>query len=312
MNRTFARSVRLLSVASVLAAGAALAPPANAAAPARPATTTATERTAIVGRAADNPYQRGPAPTEASITAEKGPFAIETIPVPAGSGTGFNKGTVYAPTDTSQGTFGAIVVSPGFVSPEAWISWYGPRLASQGFVVMTLETNSLLDVPASRGDQLLAALDWLTGKSGVKNRIDATRTAVMGHSMGGGGTLEAANKRPSLKADIPLAPWDTNYSFPNIRTPTLIMGADNDFIAPASSMAESYYNNVKTAPEKAYLLLKNAGHMTFVSPNTTIAKYSIAWMKRFVDNDARYDQFLCPAPKPDGAIAKYLDTCPNG
>ncbi|KAB2386117.1 dienelactone hydrolase family protein [Actinomadura montaniterrae] len=308
MHRNLAHSFRLLSAASLIAAGAALAPPASAAAPAGPA---AAER-AAVRRAADNPYQRGPAPTEASITAEKGPFAIETIPVPAGSGTGFNKGTVYAPTDLSQGTFGAIVVSPGFVSPEAWISWYGPRLASQGFVVMTLETDSLLDVPASRGDQLLAALDWLTGKSSVKNRVDASRTAVMGHSMGGGGTLEAANKRPSLKADIPLAPWDTNYSFPNIRTPTLIMGADNDFIAPASSMAESYYNNVKTAPEKAYLLLKNAGHMTFVSPNTTIAKYSIAWMKRFVDNDARYDQFLCPAPKPDANIAKYLDTCPNG
>ncbi|HEU5032289.1 MAG TPA: alpha/beta hydrolase [Spirillospora sp.] len=308
MHRNLAHSLRLLSAASVLAAGAALAPPASAAAPVKPATA---ER-AAAQRAADNPYQRGPAPTEASITAEKGPFAIETIPVPAGSGTGFNKGTVYAPTDMSQGTFGAIVVSPGFVSPEAWISWYGPRLASQGFVVMTLETNSLLDVPASRGDQLLAALDWLTGKSSVKNRIDASRTAVMGHSMGGGGTLEAANKRPSLKADIPLAPWDTNYTFPNIRTPTLIMGADNDFIAPASSMAESYYNNIKTAPEKAYLLLKNAGHMTFVSPNTTIAKYSIAWMKRFVDNDTRYDQFLCPAPKPDANIAKYLDTCPNG
>jgi hypothetical protein len=35
-------------------------------------------------------------------------------------------------------------------------------------------------------------------------------------------------------------------------------------------------------------------------------------MKRFVDNDVRYDQFLCPAPKPDASIAKYLDTCPNG
>ncbi|MBO2456188.1 dienelactone hydrolase family protein [Actinomadura violacea] len=307
MHRKLAHSFRLLSAAAVLAAGAALAPPASAAAPVRPATA---QRAAE--RAADNPYQRGPAPTEASITAEKGPFAIETIPVPAGSGTGFNKGTVYAPTDMSQGTFGAIVVSPGFVSPEAWISWYGPRLASQGFVVMTLETDSLFDVPASRGDQLLAALDWLTGKSSVKNRIDATRTAVMGHSMGGGGTLEAANKRPSLKADIPLAPWDMTYNFPDIKTPTLIMGADNDFIAPAASMAETYYNNLKTAPEKAYLLLKNAGHMTFVSPNTTIAKYSIAWMKRFVDNDARYDRFLCPAPAPSATIAKYLDTCPTG
>ena len=26
----------------------------------------------------------------------------------------------------------------------------------------------------------------------------------------------------------------------------------------------------------------------------TIAKYSISWLKRFIDNDTRYEQFLCP------------------
>ncbi|WP_433475187.1 alpha/beta hydrolase family protein [Spirillospora sp. CA-142024] len=302
MNRHLTHAFRVLPAAAVLAAGAVLAPAANAAAPAGPAAV----------RLAADPYERGPAPTEASITAEKGPFAIEKIDVPAGSGTGFNKGTIYAPTDMSQGTFGAIAVSPGFVSPQALIDWYGPRLASQGFVVMTLETNSLLDVPAARGEQLLAALDYMTGKSTVKNRIDTSRLAVMGHSMGGGGTLEAENRRTSLKAAVPLAPWDTNYDWKNVRTPTMIMGADNDAIAPADSMAHSYYQNLTSVPEKAYLELKNAGHMTFNSPNTTIAKYAIAWMKRFVDNDARYEKFLCPAPKPDNNIAQYEGTCPTG
>ena len=42
----------------------------------------------------------------------------------------------------------------------------------------------------------------------------------------------------------------------------------------------------------------------------TIAKYSISWLKRFVDNDTRYEQFLCP--KPTGpAIEEYRDTCPH-
>jgi predicted dienelactone hydrolase len=302
MNRQLTHALRMIP-AAVLAAGVALAPAANAAAPARPAAPV---------RFAANPYERGPAPTEASITAEKGPFAIQKIDVPAGSGTGFNKGTIYAPTDMSQGTFGGIAVSPGFVSPQAVIDWYGPRLASQGFVVMTLETNSLFDLPAARGDQLLAALDYMTGKSTVKNRIDASRLAVMGHSMGGGGTLEAVNKRTSLQAAVPLAPWDTNYDWKNVRTPTMIMGADNDTIAPADSMAHSYYQNLTAVPEKAYLELKNAGHLTFNTSNTTIAKYAIAWMKRFVDDDARYEQFLCPAPKPSDSIAQYEGTCPTG
>ncbi|MER7544639.1 alpha/beta hydrolase [Spirillospora sp. NPDC127506] len=305
MNRHLTNAFRMLPAAAVLAAGAALAPAAHAAVPAVPAAVPAVQFAA-------GPYERGPAPTEASITAERGPFAIEKIDVPAGSGAGFNKGTVYAPTDLSQGTFGAIAVSPGFVSPQALIDWYGPRLASQGFVVMTLETNSLFDQPAARGDQLLAALDYLTGKSRVRDRIDASRLAVMGHSMGGGGTLEAEKKRTSLRAAVPLAPWDLNYDWKSVRTPTMIMGADNDLIAPADSMAHSYYTGLTGAPEKAYLELRNAGHMTFNSPNTTIAKYAIAWMKRFVDDDVRYEQFLCPEPRPDNAVAAYEGTCPTG
>ncbi|WP_348637850.1 hypothetical protein [Actinomadura madurae] len=77
-------------------------------------------------------------------------------------------------------------------------------------------------------------------------------------------------------------------------------------------MAESYYDNLTSVPEKAYLELKNAGHMTFNSPNTTIAKYTIAWMKRFVDDDARYERFLCPEPAPGATIAQYEGTCPTG
>ncbi|MFI0354590.1 alpha/beta hydrolase family protein [Actinomadura sp. 9N407] len=267
--------------------------------------------TAPAAQAAASPYERGPAPTEASITAVKGPFAVEKIEVPQGSGPGFNKGTIYAPTDTSEGTFGAIAVSPGFVSAQAWIDWYGPRLASQGFVVMTLETLSPTNLPDQRATQLLAALDYVAGKSKAKDRVDPSRLAVMGHSMGGGGTLRAAEQRPALQAAVPLAPWHTNRNWRNVTVPTMIIGADNDFIAGVGTHAEPFYQSLTSTPEKAYLELNNAGHMTFISPHTTTAKYTIAWMKRFVDDDTRYDQFLCPAPNPNQNISEYRDTCPN-
>ncbi|XRQ06706.1 alpha/beta hydrolase family protein [Actinomadura welshii] len=310
MNKHLAHAFTMLPAAAVLAAGATLAPAAVPTAHATAHAAAPVNGSAI--RLAANPYERGPAPTERSITAERGPFDIEEIDVPANSGEGFNRGTIYAPTDRSQGTFGALAVSPGFVSPEALVGWYGPRLASQGFVVMTLETNGLFDVPAARGEQLLAALDHLTRDDRVKDRVDPGRLAVMGHSMGGGGTLEAADDRPSLQAAIPLAPWNLSYDWAGVRVPTMIMAADNDFIAPADSMARAYFDSLTGAPEKAYLELRNAGHMTFNSPDATIAKYSIAWMKRFVDDDTRYEQFLCPAPQPDGEIASYADTCPTG
>jgi len=44
----------------------------------------------------------------------------------------------------------------------------------------------------------------------------------------------------------------------------------------------------------ALALLKDADHFTFANNvNATISEYSVAWMKRFLDNDTRYDQFLC-------------------
>ena len=148
--------------------------------------------------------------------------------------TGFGGGTIYYPTDQSQGTFGAVVVAPGYTARQSSIAWLGPRLASQGFVVFTIDTTTVYDQPASRGDQLLAAVDYLTQRSTVAGRVDAGRVAVMGHSMGGGGTLEAVKDRPSLKAAIPLTPWNADKTWPEVTTPTLVIGAENDTIAPVA------------------------------------------------------------------------------
>lgn len=108
--------------------------------------------------AQSNPYERGPAPTATSVTQQRGPFAYTQTTVTGSSALGFNRGTIYYPTDASQ-TYGAIAAIPGFVSPESFISWTGPFLASNGFVVMTLEPFSGFDMPASRATQLQKALD---------------------------------------------------------------------------------------------------------------------------------------------------------
>jgi dienelactone hydrolase len=187
----------------------------------------------------------------------------------------------------------------------------GPRLASQGFVVFLINTNSRLDQPPSRGDQLLAALDYLVTSSSVRTRIDATRLAVAGHSMGGGGTLEAATDRPGLQAAIPLQPWHTVKSWPSVQVPTLIIGAENDTTAPVASHAEPFYESIPATGEKAYLELNNAEHRVGTAGDTTQAKFVIVWLKRYVDNDTRYEQFICPTPVPGPTIEEYRGTCPG-
>lgn len=259
---------------------------------------------------AASPYERGPNPTLSSLQASSGPFAIATTSVSDLSTPGFGAADVYYPTTTAQGTFGAVAVAPGFTATRSSMAWLARRVASHGFVVINFNTNSIYDQPASRGDQLLAALDYLVGSSSVRTRVDRNRQAVMGHSMGGGGTLEAISDRPAIQAAVPLTPWNTDKTWGEVRTPTLVIGAENDSVAPVGSHSIPFYNSIPASAEKAYLELNGASHFAPNSTNTTIGVSSVAWLKRFVDDDTRYDQFLCPRPSGT-AISDYRDTCPH-
>jgi hypothetical protein len=66
-----------------------------------------------------------------------------------------------------------------------------------------------------------------------------------------------------------------------------------------------------TVPEKVYLELNEASHSATNSPNTETARSAISWLKRFVDSDARYSQFICPGPtaSQSGTVSVYLNTC---
>ncbi|WP_110240340.1 alpha/beta hydrolase family protein [Nocardioides gilvus] len=262
---------------------------------------------------ADSPYERGPDPSWSSIEARRGPFAVTSTSVSDFATPGFGSATVTYPTSTSEGTYGAVAISPGYTASESTIAWLGPRLASQGFVVITFNTQSRFDQPSARGDQLLAALDYLTQRSAtaIRSRIDPTRLAVIGHSMGGGGTLEAAKDRPSLQATVGLTPWNLDKTWPEIRTPSLVIGAENDSVASVNSHAIPFYQSIPASTSKAYLELNNASHFAPNSENTTIAWSTISWLKLHVDDDTRYRQFLCPGPQPSsfGQVSDYRNTC---
>ncbi|WP_326558052.1 alpha/beta hydrolase family protein [Micromonospora sp. NBC_01796] len=274
------------------------------------ATLVATGLVAVPGAAqAAGPYERGPNPTSAILEASRGPFATSSQNV-SSLVSGFGGGVIYYPTSTSEGTFGAVAISPGFTASWSSISWLGPRIASHGFVVIGIETNTIYDQPASRGQQLLAALDYLVEDSSVRTRIDPSRLAVAGHSMGGGGSLEAARSRPSLQAAVPLAPWNATKSWSTLRVPTLIIGGENDSVAAVSSHSIPFYNSIPASAEKAYLELNGASHFFPQTTNTPTAKQAAAWLKRFVDDDTRYEQFLCPGPSGT-AIEEYRNTCPS-
>nr|WP_275409329.1 ricin-type beta-trefoil lectin domain protein [Micromonospora lutea] len=258
--------------------------------------------------AADNPYQRGPDPTRTSVTAVNGPFANTSVSVPTGQG--FNGGRIYYPTDTSQGTFGAVAISPGYTALfSAELAWMGPWLASHGFVVIGIETNSTNDFDTARGTQLLAALDYLTQRSSVRDRVDPNRLAVSGHSMGGGGALSAAARRSSLKAVVGITPYSPSSNLANVRVPTMVVSGQADTVV-TPSYALNLYNSLPSTTESVYLEVAGGDHGFMVGrSNPVLVRTMLPFLKMFVDNDTRYSQFLCPLMDNSGVVT-YRSTCP--
>ena len=120
---------------------------------------------------------------------------------------------------------------------------------------------------------------------------------VAGHSMGGGGTLIAAADNPSLKAAVPMAPWNlSSLSFRNIRVPTMIFGCQSDAIAPVNTHSVPFYNAIPSSTSKGYVEMRLDDHFCVMNGGghyETLGKLGISWFKRFIDQDTRYSKFLC-------------------
>ena len=265
-----------------------------------------------------NSFQRGPDPSESALeNTRRGPYSVRTINISGFSARGFGGGTIHYPTGTT-GTMAAIAVIPGYVSYENSIEWWGGRLASWGFVVITMDTNTIYDQPDSRARQLSSALDYVINESDsrsspIAGMIDRDRLGAIGWSMGGGGSLKLSTDR-RLKAIIPQAPYYAGFnSFSRITTPTLIIACQLDAVAATAIHASPFYNDIPRSTAKAYLEITAGTHFCANSgyPNEDIlGKYGIAWMKRFMDEDRRFDKFLCgPRHESDFSISDYRDTC---
>jgi dienelactone hydrolase len=251
--------------------------------------------------AQSSPYERGPAPTDASLEAAAGPFAISNARIT--SPKGFNGGLVYYPSGPVQGPFGVVVLMPGFLAVQGYYEWLSTMVASNGFVVAVINSNSIVSQPSTRAKEMAAALAQVTSNSTQASspyfgKIDLSRTAYMGHSMGGGATLEAARTNPNLKAAVALTPWDVAVKdFSGIQVPTQIVACEKDNIAPNDTHSNVFYASLSTAIPRGYVNVAGASHLCgiWLEPQqyrTMVGKAAIAWLKRFVDQDKRYEVFL--------------------
>ncbi|MFT3859631.1 MAG: dienelactone hydrolase family protein [Aquabacterium sp.] len=246
-------------------------------------------------------FEKGPNPTATSLE-QMGPFTLGTAKLP--SSADYNSSTViYYPTDASAGSFGLVVLCPGFVSSGALYSGIAKRIASHGFVVAQMDTKSLFDQPIARGKQIVAVMNAVLAQNKTAavvyaGKVDEGRVAFMGHSAGGAGTFYAGATNPQVKALVGLMagqPGSNFSAFQGIRIPSLLLTAENDGLA--SAWAEPYYAQLDASLPAARIEMKGMGHLSLWTTATQasqgkVAKYATAWVKRFVDEDIRYTPFI--------------------
>lgn len=191
---------------------------------------------------------------------------------------------------------GAVAFVPGFRAPASLYEWWGPALASLGYSVFILETNTPTDTLSARADALIAAVDFIKSENQnstapVANKIDPEKIAIMGHSMGGGASLIAATQLgDDIKAVIPLALYccEPGQSFSgdysSLTVPVMIVASAEDKVAPPADHAKLLYDSI--AGSKTYVEFASGDHM-FVSNSgeekAALSRFVLAFLKDKLD-----------------------------
>jgi pimeloyl-ACP methyl ester carboxylesterase len=249
-----------------------------------------------------------PAAPHASTAHHHAPFAVRTTVVPRTAVTALGGGVIYEPQDTGKPVLGSVVITPGFTDT--------------GFVAFAIDTLDVGDLPDQRATEILAAADYLTGQSAVKAEVTAKDLAFLGYSFGGGGTFQAAQARPSVKAAIGLMPFDipdadfpdaTTPSYPKLTTPSLVITGQKDDVADPKYFGKPIYDSIPVGTPKQYLELTGLGHGAGEHvPAPTIRVAVTAFLKRYLDGNSAYAKYICPAPKVGGPISASLSSCDKG
>jgi len=196
----------------------------------------------------------------------------------------------------------SVTIVPGFVSPQSSIKAWGPFLASHGIIAMTIGTNSTSDAPPARANALLDALETIRSEntregSPLKGKVDAMRMGTMGWSMGGGGTLIAAQRTPTLKATISMCGWNPGGQFRTMTVPSLMFAATSDPLAGGQS--QGFYASIPETTPKLLFEVQGGSHQYANSPrgqSSKVGLFGLSWLKTYLVGDDRYKQFLTKQP----------------
>ncbi len=239
------------------------------------------------------------------------------------------------------GPFPVVVFGHGFNLPPKQYYSYVRRLATFGYVAMTVDypTAFLGNSHVENAKDLIAGLDWASSDPTVAAIADAQNAGASGHSLGGKLAVLAAAADPRVKASLTLDPVDgaTACSLQDcpdatnllpLAIPLGFVGETTDAAgfqpcAPAAVNFATFFT-AATAPSLSVEVL-GASHMAFLDDmagcglscnfcqksqvdSAVVGALSrammVAFYERYLKGRVAYDAFLTGAE----AQARYVDT----
>lgn len=220
----------------------------------------------------------------------------------------FAGGTVFYPLTLSfDAPVGLIAFIPGFRATQDVYDWWGPALASFGYAVMIIDTNTPTDSQAARKDAAIAAINFLKAEnsnegSPLLGKLDLDKIALMGHSMGAGAVLQAAAELGNeIDAVIPLSLYccepgqSFTGNFSELGAPTLVFTSQEDTIAPPAEHARLVFDSIAANTPKAYVEFSTGDHMIAANGGpdlSTLGRLTLAWLKIHLEGKTNLARFI--------------------
>lgn len=173
--------------------------------------------------------------------------------------------------------FPVVVFGHGFIIGIGFYDYIWNGLVPSGYIVVMCDTETTISPNHGNFGRDLAFLVDAFQQEGANpasffhNRV-AAKSAVGGHSMGGGATMLSVQHSANISTIVPIAAADTNPSAiaaaPGISIPALVIAGSKDCVAPPAGNAKPMYDGLASAC-RHYANIVDGSHCQF-AVNSTI------------------------------------------
>jgi dienelactone hydrolase len=220
----------------------------------------------------------------ASAICPTGPYTVKSVAKTyrdAARGNRSVGATVYYPTASSSSTaiiagcsFPVISFGHGFTIGNNAYGFLSARLVPSGYVVVLPSTEGGLSPNHTNfGKDLAFVLNAVRSDAAFAGAL-GTRTAIGGHSMGGGAAFLGATNNPGLTALFAFAPAETNPKASTaalgVSVPTMVLTGTKDCVVPYATNAGLMLANLATPDASTYdARIRGGKHCQFSSGSFT-------------------------------------------